>query len=88
MRVSALVLAAYGGLILLTGVQFWRAPGGFIPAQDQGYFITVVQLPPGSSLARTDAVVQRAIADLLGHSWRRAHRELQRLRRRHVHERQ
>ena len=64
-RVSALVLVAYGGLIALTGLQFWRAPGGFIPAQDQGYFITAVQLPPGSSLARTDAVVQRVIKDLL-----------------------
>ena len=63
-RVSALVLVAYAGLIALTGVQFWRAPGGFIPAQDQGYFITIVQLPPGSSLSRTDAVVQRAIKDL------------------------
>ena len=63
-RVSALVLVVYAGLIVLTGVQFWRAPGGFIPAQDQGYFITVVQLPPGSSLSRTDAVVQRAIKDL------------------------
>ncbi len=50
---------------MLTGVQFWRAPGGFIPAQDQGYFITIVQLPPGSSLSRTDAVVQRAIKELL-----------------------
>ncbi|HZZ35557.1 MAG TPA: efflux RND transporter permease subunit, partial [Caulobacteraceae bacterium] len=28
------------------------------PAQDQGYFIAVVQLPPGSSLARTDALVR------------------------------
>ena len=64
-RVSALVLVVYAGLIVLTGVQFWRAPGGFIPAQDQGYFITIVQLPPGSSLSRTDAVVQRAIKDLL-----------------------
>ena len=63
-RVSALVLAVYAGLIVLTGVQFWRAQGGFIPAQDQGYFITIVQLPPGSSLARTDAVVRRAISDL------------------------
>ncbi len=63
-RVSGLVLAVYGGLILLTGVQFWRAPGGFIPAQDVGYFITIVQLPPGSSLARTDAVVKRVIKDL------------------------
>jgi HAE1 family hydrophobic/amphiphilic exporter-1 len=63
-RVSGLVLAVYAGLLVLTGFQFWRAPGGFIPAQDQGYFITIVQLPPGSSLARTDAVVQRAIKDL------------------------
>ena len=59
------MLVVYAGLIVLTGVQFWRAPGGFIPAQDQGYFITIVQLPPGSSLSRTDAVVQRAIKDLL-----------------------
>jgi HAE1 family hydrophobic/amphiphilic exporter-1 len=64
-RVSALVLVVYAGLIVLTGVQFWRAPGGFIPAQDQGYYVTIVQLPPGSSLSRTDAVVQRAIKDLL-----------------------
>ena len=63
-RVSALVLVVYAGLLVLTGVQFWRAPGGFIPAQDQGYFVTIVQLPPGSSLSRTDAVVQRAIKDL------------------------
>jgi hydrophobe/amphiphile efflux-1 (HAE1) family protein len=60
-RVSGLVLVVYAGLIVVTGVQFWRAPGGFIPAQDAGYFITIVQLPPGSSLSRTDAVVQRAI---------------------------
>ena len=64
-RVSALMLVVYAGLLVLTGVQFWRAPGGFIPAQDQGYFVTVVQLPPGASLSRTDAVVQRAIKDLL-----------------------
>jgi HAE1 family hydrophobic/amphiphilic exporter-1 len=63
-RVSGLVLVVYAGLIALTGVQFWRAPGGFIPAQDQGYFVTIVQLPPGSSLARTDDVVRRVIKDL------------------------
>lgn len=37
------------------------------PDQDQGYLITVVQLPPGSSLARTDAVVQRATAIIRSH---------------------
>lgn len=61
LRISAIALVAYGGLIWLTGYQFQQAPTGFIPAQDQGYLITVVQLPPGASLSRTDAVVQRAV---------------------------
>jgi HAE1 family hydrophobic/amphiphilic exporter-1 len=60
-RMAGLVLVVYAGLILLTGFQFHRTPAGFIPEQDQGYFITVVQLPPGASLARTDAVVKKAI---------------------------
>jgi len=33
--------------------------------QDQGYLITVLQLPPGASLARTDAVVRRAAKIIL-----------------------
>ena len=59
-RLTLIMLLVYGGLIALTGVQFARAPTGFIPNQDQGYLITVLQLPPGSSLARTDAVVRHA----------------------------
>ena len=42
-----------------------RAPTGFIPQQDQGYLITVLQLPPGSSLARTDAVMRQATEIIL-----------------------
>jgi HAE1 family hydrophobic/amphiphilic exporter-1 len=64
LRLSALMLVVYAGLIVLTGWQFGHAPTGFIPQQDQGYLITVLQLPPGSSLARTDAVVRR-VADTL-----------------------
>jgi hydrophobe/amphiphile efflux-1 (HAE1) family protein len=41
--------------------QFRQTPVGFIPQVDGGYVILVVQLPPGSSLARTDAVQQRAL---------------------------
>ena len=48
-------------LIGLAGFQFARAPTGFIPEQDQGYLITVVQLPPGASLDRTEAVVKKAV---------------------------
>ena len=59
-RLAVVILIVYGGLIALTGWQFSQAPTGFIPNQDQGYLITVIQLPPGASLARTDAVVRRA----------------------------
>ncbi|HVM83146.1 MAG TPA: multidrug efflux RND transporter permease subunit [Candidatus Binatia bacterium] len=59
-RIAVLVLVVYAGLIALTGWQFNRAPTGFIPQLDQGYLITVLQLPPGASLARTDAVVRKA----------------------------
>ncbi len=59
-RLLGLVLAVYVGLIALAGVQFSRAPTGFIPEQDQGYLITVLQLPPGATLDRTEAVVKRA----------------------------
>jgi len=65
-RASALVLVVYVGLIALTGYQFSRAPTGFIPEQDQGYLITVIQLPPGASLSRTDAVVREASKIILG----------------------
>jgi hydrophobe/amphiphile efflux-1 (HAE1) family protein len=41
--------------------QFRQTPVGFIPQIDAGYMIIVVQLPPGASLARTDAAQQRAL---------------------------
>jgi hydrophobe/amphiphile efflux-1 (HAE1) family protein len=59
LRLVVVMLVVYLGLIGLTGWQFSQAPTGFIPDQDQGYLITVIQLPPGASLARTDAVVRK-----------------------------
>ncbi len=56
-----LILIVYVGLILVAGWRFTATPSGFIPQQDQGYLIGVVQLPPGSSLNRTDVVVRQAI---------------------------
>ena len=64
LRVSALMLVIYGGLIGLTYFQFARTPSGFIPQLDRGYFITAISLPPGASLERTDRVVHKA-ADIL-----------------------
>ena len=61
LRISALMLVVYCGLIGLTYFQFSRTPSGFIPPLDRGYFITAITLPPGSSLERTDAVVRKAV---------------------------
>jgi HAE1 family hydrophobic/amphiphilic exporter-1 len=59
-RRKFLVLPIYAGLIAGTVWVAQTVPRGFIPTLDQGYAIVVIQLPDGSSLSRTDAVVQRA----------------------------
>jgi hydrophobe/amphiphile efflux-1 (HAE1) family protein len=58
-------LTIYGGLVALTLAVFWATPAGFVPAQDQGYALAAIQLPPGSSIERTDAVLKKAVAKLL-----------------------
>ena len=66
-RLSAMVLAVYAGLVVLAGIEFNVAPKGFVPPVDQNYVITIVQLPPGSSLTRTEEVMDRVIRDGLAH---------------------
>ncbi|MEM1352562.1 MAG: efflux RND transporter permease subunit, partial [Pseudomonadota bacterium] len=52
--------AVFAGLLGLTWWMNSQVPSGFIPEADQGYAIVVVQLPEGSSLERTDDVIQQA----------------------------
>jgi multidrug efflux pump len=59
LRLSAIVLLIYVGLIGLTGFGFTRVPTGFIPAQDKGYLLVNIQLPDSASLERTAEVVDR-----------------------------
>jgi HAE1 family hydrophobic/amphiphilic exporter-1 len=54
------MLAVFAVLIAGTVYALQSTPRGFVPTMDQGYAIVVIQLPEGASLARTDAVVQRA----------------------------
>jgi multidrug efflux pump len=58
LRVSALVLIAYGSLLGLTYWTFQHAPTGFIPQQDQGRLIVNVQLPDSESLQRTQRAME------------------------------
>ena len=62
-RFAVLMLVAYVGIIAFGLNEFRKAPVGFIPQLDRGYIIVVAQLPPGSSLARTDEV-QRRVVDI------------------------
>jgi hydrophobe/amphiphile efflux-1 (HAE1) family protein len=59
LRVAALALVVYAGLVGLGLYTFAKVPTGFIPAQDMGYYIVVVQLPDASSFERTDTVVRQ-----------------------------
>ncbi len=63
------VLAIFVLLIALTGVVFMLLPTGFIPSEDQGYFIVMVKGPSASSLYRTEQTVnqvQRVLAQTQG----------------------
>jgi HAE1 family hydrophobic/amphiphilic exporter-1 len=56
-----LLLVFFAGL----GATVWiynKVPTGFIPQEDQGFLIGIVQAPPGSSLAYTSALAERAQA--------------------------
>ncbi|MGE5536457.1 MAG: efflux RND transporter permease subunit, partial [Acidobacteriota bacterium] len=64
-RISGVMLIVYAGVLALGFNEFRKTPVGFIPAVDAGYLITVVQLPPGASLDRTDAVNRRVVEKAL-----------------------
>jgi multidrug efflux pump len=60
LRLSAIVLLVYVGLIGLTGFGFARVPSGFVPTQDKGYLIVNIQLPDSASQERTVEVTAAA----------------------------
>ena len=50
----------------LTYVVFQRVPRGFVPNEDQGYFIIAVQAPSGASLSYTKSIGQQITQILKG----------------------
>ena len=55
-------MATFLVLLVIMGYLFMRLPTAFIPEEDQGVFLTMVQLPAGASLERTRDV-QREILE-------------------------
>jgi multidrug efflux pump len=51
-------------IAVLCGWLFTRLPGSFLPEEDQGYALAIVQLPPGATFQRTAAVMDQVQATL------------------------
>ena len=59
LRRMALSLVLFALVVGFAAALFRTIPMAFLPDEDQGYFITVVQLPDGASKKRTDAVLDK-----------------------------
>ena len=46
-------LVVYAVILAATGALFMKLPGSFLPSEDQGYFLSIIQLPPGATRERT-----------------------------------
>jgi len=55
-------LAVFILTVGLTFVLFQRLPGGFLPSEDQGNLISIVQAPPGATSERTDEAIKQMTA--------------------------
>jgi multidrug efflux pump len=66
-RFSGAVLVLYVGLLGLTYQQFQTTPTGYVPTQDKQYLVSFAQLPNGSSLDRTEAVIKQMSDIMLKH---------------------
>jgi hydrophobe/amphiphile efflux-1 (HAE1) family protein len=60
-RMAAVMLLLYAGILALGFLEFRQAATGFIPQLDRGIIIVAAQLPPGAALDRTDRVLRRAL---------------------------
>ncbi|MBN9515173.1 MAG: efflux RND transporter permease subunit [Alphaproteobacteria bacterium] len=59
-RMSFIMLVLYAGLVGLTYNRLAVTPTGLVPQLDRSYLIAAMQLPAGSTLERSDALVRQA----------------------------
>ncbi len=60
LRTTGRYMVIYGVIIACVVWMASRMPTSFLPAEDQGYLLANVQLPPGASTGRTLAVMEQA----------------------------
>ena len=64
LRRSVLTAIIVGGLLVATYFGMTAMPTGFVPSEDEGYFMVAAQLPDASSLGRTEEVIDEISAIL------------------------
>ncbi|HIK03271.1 MAG TPA: efflux RND transporter permease subunit [Trichormus sp. M33_DOE_039] len=64
-RVRAIVIGLFIASLALTGWLYITVPTAFIPDEDQGYFITIIQGPEGVSLNYTSKVMTQVETEIL-----------------------
>jgi len=60
-------MVAFLALLLLAGFLFVRLPTSFLPEEDQGYALALIQLPPGATMERTGEVLRQMETILQDH---------------------
>jgi HAE1 family hydrophobic/amphiphilic exporter-1 len=58
-RMRALVAIVFAGLLAATYWVYRSVPSGFVPDEDQGYVMVLIQAPPGASLDYTMNIVKQ-----------------------------
>lgn len=59
LRRSIIGIALIGIMLVATGYMFTSTPAGFVPNEDQGFFVVDIQLPDAASLNRTQEVMNQ-----------------------------
>jgi multidrug efflux pump len=56
---SRIMMALYAVVLVGVAVMFYRLPTGFLPDEDQGFIMTLINLPTGATQARTLSVARK-----------------------------
>jgi multidrug efflux pump len=57
-------MIVFAAVAVVCGLLFWKLPSSFVPDEDQGYALTIVSLPAGATIARTNAVMDQ-VSDII-----------------------
>jgi len=68
-KLRLLIVAGFLVLAALTAYLSMVWPKAFVPSEDQGYCFGLVELPPGSTVERTDEVMASVVEELTKNEW-------------------